>query len=268
MKRKGPGLFLLLGFIALAAFAEEEKPVIQMNPLFFEGLGIEESRFIESLLQSYLSDIGVLGGGLPASRPPDYTITGNIRLERDGHMFLLEITNTRTGESFAFTSVYKSTGELALKARSLLESAFSAGGLESEKKPASRPERLSENLVIGTWKGEAGIEMVRLQRGGRGVAVFSSGAQMVLSYTIENNVLKIQQVSPNQERFYYPFPQEVARQIAAAADPVSWELSLYQQGSVLSGVKLSTGVRLENGAVAELLPAGDVREVVWAKSGH
>jgi hypothetical protein len=267
MKRMRPALFLLLAFLACSAWTEEQKPVIQLNPIFIEGMGSEESRFIESLLRSYLADIGVLDGSSFTSRPPDYTITGNIRLERDGHIFLLEITDARTGEQYTVTSVYKTTGELALKARSVLESAFSAGGLETEKKRAV-PETVSENLVTGAWKGEAGIEMIRLQRGGRGVAVFSSGAQMVLSYTIENNTLKILQISPNQERFYYPLPQDIARQLAAAAGPVSWELSLYQQGSVLSGVKLSTGVRLENGAVAELLPDGDVQEVVWTKSGH
>ena len=268
MKHKCPALFLLLALFAYCAWSQEQKPLIQLNPFFIEGMGFEESRFIESLLRSYLSDMGVLDGSSFASRAPDYTITGNIRLAQDGHIFLLEITDTRTGERYSVTSVHKSTGELALKARSVLESAFSAGGMETEKKSASPSEQLHENLVVGIWKGEAGIEMVRLQHGGRGVAIFSSGAQMVLSYIIENNILKIQQISPNQERFYYPLPQETARQIAASAEPVSWELSLYQQGSVLSGIKLSTGIRLENGIVVELLPAGDVREVVWTKSSH
>lgn len=277
-------LLLLTGLLG----AQETRPVIQFNPFLIEGIGLEESRFIESLMQSYLSDIGqvITYLGPPPARPPeaaenagafsarppvsvpDYTINGNIRIERDSHILLLEIVNTRTGESYSLTSVYKSTGELVLKARSILETAFAFGGLETEKKPTAPPERISESLILGTWKGETGIEMIRLQRGGRGVAIFSSGAQMVLSYTIENNMLKVVQVSPNSERFYYPLPQEVARQIAADAEPLSWELSLYQQGTILGGVKISTGVRMENDRVAELLPNGDIREVIWTKASH
>jgi hypothetical protein len=286
MKQKRGAFFLLLGFLAGFAAAQETRPVIQLNPFFIEGVGVEESRLIVSLVQSYLSDIGVLvnfgsprsgvpadtipdessGGG--ASQPPDYTINGTIRLEQDSLVFHLEIMNAKTAERHSFNSVYKSAVELTLKTRSVLETAFSAGGSGPEKKPAAAPEAVSENLVIGTWKGEPGTEIIRLHRGGRGVAIFSSGVQMVLSYSIENNVLKVRQVSPNSERFYYPLPPETASQIAAGAEPMSWELSLYERGNVLWGVKFSTGVRMENGAVAELLPGGDVRETLWTKLGQ
>jgi hypothetical protein len=283
MKQKRIALSLLLCILTGVLGAQENKPVIQLNPFFIEGIGQEESRLIEALVKDYLSDIGEVISLLnsqpknysqtPPSdnaqgKPPDYTISGNIRLEQEGPVFLLEISNTRTGERFSFTSVYKSTGELALKARSVLESAFSAGSLETTQKAVLKAEPLSENRIVGAWKGEAGIEMIRLQRGGRGVAVFSSGAQMVLSYIIENNILKITQISPNSERFYYPLPQETARQLAAGAEPMTWELSLYQQGTVLAGVRLASAVRMEGSQVAELLPGGDVREVTWTKAGH
>ncbi|MDR2477750.1 MAG: hypothetical protein LBD48_00400 [Treponema sp.] len=284
MRQRSFAFVLLLGVLFSSVEAQENKPLIQLNPFSIEGIGAEESQLIVSLVQSYLSDIGQLVNFLPpheqadTMRPgpapksispdsADYTINGTIRLERDGHMFMLEIMNTRTGENYAVSSVYKSTGEMALKTRSVLESAFT-GGLEPEKKTAARPERLSEHLVSGIWKGEAGIEMIRLMQDGRGLAVFSSGAQMALSYTIVENTLKVWQISPNSERFYHPLPQHIAKQLALGAEPVTWELSLYQGGTVLGGVKLSTGVRIINGQAVELLPRGDVREVTWTKSGH
>jgi hypothetical protein len=283
MKRKLSIFFLFISLNLSFVFTQENKPLIKFNPLFIEGIGPEESQFIESLLQSYLSDIGVLidyiddaysgktgTAAVPgaANRPPDYTINGSIHMERDGPVFLLEISNTRTGDTYSVSSVYKSTGELALKARSILETAFSSSGKDTEKNREAPPEYMTENLVTGTWKGETGIEMVRLRQGGRGVAIFSSGAQMVLAYTIEDNILKIWQISPNSERFYYPLPLNVARQLAAGAEPMSWELSLYRKGTVLGGVKLATGVRLDQGEVVELLPGGDVREVIWTKTGR
>jgi hypothetical protein len=265
--------------------AQENKPVIKLNPLFIEGIGIEESRLIESLIQSYLSDIGEVINYFDASlqadpfagagnaldswtRIPDYTVTGTIHLERDSHIFALELLNTRTGQTWSFTSIYKSTGELILKARSILESAFAAGGAGERVKPERLPEPISESRIVGTWRGETGIEMIRLQQGGRGVAIFSSGAQMVLSYIIEGDTLRIWQVSPNSERFYYPLPYEAARELAAGAEPMAWELSLYRGGTALGGLKIATGVQFDGNRVVQLLPGGDVREVEWTRGNH
>jgi hypothetical protein len=286
MRQKRFAFFLFLTVILCSIEAQESKPLIQLNPFSIEGIGDEESQLIVSLVQSYLSDIGQVvnyavpsyqEGARESSRPAlspfsnssaDCTINGTIRMDRDGHIFLLEIINTKTGESYSVSSVYRSTGEMALKARSVLESAFATGGLDAERKPAARPERISEGMIIGTWKGEPGIEIIRLLQGGRGLAVFSSGAQMVLSYIIADNTLKIWQISPNSDRFYYPLPQHIAKQLAQGAEPILWELSLYQHGMVLGGVRLSTAVRTANDEVVELLPGGDIREVMWSKSTH
>ncbi|MDR1858915.1 MAG: hypothetical protein LBQ69_05545 [Treponema sp.] len=267
---------LLVLFIHHAAQGQEGKPLIQLNPFSINGIGTEESRLIVSLVRSYLSDIGnVIGDTRPArdAETPlapeiaaDYTISGTIRMEQDGHVFSVEITNTRTGERHSVSSLYKNSGEIALKTRSFMESAFAAGGLEAERAPARTPERLSENLVAGTWKGDAGIELIRLMVGGRGLAIFSSGAQMVLSYSIEGRTLKVWQVSPNSERYYYPLPLEAARQLAQGAEPMTWEFSMYEGGTVLSGLRVSTAARISGGAVTELLPGGDLREVQWTKT--
>jgi hypothetical protein len=283
MRIKPPALILCAVLLPFILWAEEYKPVIKLNPLFIQGIGLEESRLIESLIQSYLSDIGELVNYFDAplssdpfseagrdimeswTRTPDYTVTGTIHLDRDSRIFSLELLNTKTGEIHSFTSIYKTAGELALKARSILESAFAAGGLEEEKHPKTAPETMTENHIVGTWRGETGIEMIRLQRGGRGVAVFSSGIQMVLSYVIENDILRVWQISPNSERFYYPLPYEAARELAAGAEPMAWELSLYSRGTVLGGIKIATGVQFEGTRVVNLLPGGDIREVEWIK---
>jgi hypothetical protein len=286
MRKRFPAFTLYALVFLFTLKAEEQKPVIKLNPLFVQGIGIEESRLIESLIQSYLSDIGEvvsyfdtsfpgypLAGAAPEileswTRIPDYTVTGTIHLDRDSRIFSLELFNTKTGETHSFTSIYKTTGELALKARSILESAFAAGGLEEEKYQKTAPETITENHIIGTWRGEPGIELIRLQRGGRGVAVFSSGIQMVLSYVIDNNILRVWQISPNSERFYYPLPYETARALAAGAEPMAWELSLYSGGAVLGGIKIATGVQREGDRIVQLLPGGDIREVEWIKGTH
>ncbi|MDR1898561.1 MAG: hypothetical protein LBQ55_00975, partial [Treponema sp.] len=223
MKRRRPALLLASVLLSGLLIAQTNKPVIKFTSFQIEGIDIEESRLMETLIQSYLSDIGevidyfdvTMGETDPFSTSvnaldawsgvPDYILSGRISLDHNDRVFALHLHNTRTGETGSFTAVYRTSGELLLKARSLLESAFAAGGLEGPGPAKQRdsdgvvPETLGEGQVPGTWRGEAGIEMIRLQRGGRGVAVFSSGAQMVLSWVIDNNTLRIQQISPNSE---------------------------------------------------------------------
>ncbi|GHU96559.1 hypothetical protein FACS189479_10120 [Spirochaetia bacterium] len=269
------GLFILvltMVFFSFPLSAQETKPLIKLMPIFSQGIGTEETRLIESLVQSYLSDFGEVinhtgsSPSNPDSEPVDFTFTGSIYLERDSAIFMLEIDKTATGENASFTMTSKSIGELVLKAHSLVETAF-ASEAERVTLRESLPLDLKETAVLGTWQGEPGIEMIRFQRMGRGIAIFSSGAQMALSWGIEDNILKVRQTSPNAERYYHPLPYGIAQQLAAEAEPMVWELSLYNNGSTLRGFKTLTGVRYEEKIVTELIPK-EIRNVEWTRSGR
>ena len=274
-------------FFPLFAGAQEAKPVIRFSPFYTQGIGIEETRFIESLIQSYLSDVGQVVNYFDNTPPlgttsagawakaPDYVLSGSIYLERDNRIFTLEIHNTRTKETSRSTTVHKTASDLVLKARSLVESVFNppvqavkgASPAETDGAGTDLPENITENGIAGTWRGESGILMIRLQQGGRGVAFFSSGAQMNLTYTIENNTLKVIQNSPNIERFYYPLPYGVASQLCAEAEPMRWELLLYSGGSYLRGVRFSTEAKVEGNVLVELRP-GSIRESLWVRANQ
>ena len=270
--------------------AQETRPLIRFSPFFTKGIGIEETRFVESLIQSYLADFGDVinyfenppgssdTGSNSRNRAPDYVLSGSIYLEPEGRVLTLEIHNSLTRTTSSSTTVHRTAGELVLKARSLVEAVFSPasqlaqgaqGGAESSALIPAReqPEPMTERAIAGTWRGESGIEMIYLQQGGRGVAFFSSGAQMSLSYTIDNNSLKIRQNSPNTEGFYYPLPYGVAKQLSAEADPMSWELYLYSGGTHLKGVRISTDAKVEGNLLVEVLP-GTSRDIEWIRSAR
>jgi hypothetical protein len=261
--------------------AEESKPLIRFSPFYTKGIGFEEIRFVESLIQSYLSDFGELvnffgdasggSGGFPDSwtRAPDYVLTGSIYLERDDRVFTLEIHNTQTGDTVRFTSIHKTSSDMVLRARSLVEAAFSSSdriGVVPGEDGTLReePEILTESAVTGTWRGESGIEMIHLQQGGRGTAFFSSGARMSLSYTIEDNILKVKQNSPNTERYYYPLPYGAAKQLSAEAGPMTWELLLYSGGTHLRGFRRSAEARVEENMIVELIPDA-IKDAEWVR---
>jgi hypothetical protein len=281
--KKGVCILLFLAFSAFPLGAQEEKPRVKIIPFTVHGLGTEEARIIESLIWSYIAALGDASFSsergelfsfdppegedpvLPVNdgRSPDYTLSGSITLERDSRILMLEIGEQATGEITYYTSAHKTTSELVLKIRSLIESAFSlnpGGPVRAEE-----PELLTEGGIAGTWRGDTGIEIIRLRRGGRGTAIFSSGAQMELSYSIDQNTLRVTQSSPNTERYYHPVPYGVAKQLVSDAEPMRWELLLYHQGTSLRGIKIATAVRYEGNTILELLPAS-AREAEWTRT--
>ncbi|MDR1211796.1 MAG: hypothetical protein LBK40_06150, partial [Spirochaetaceae bacterium] len=100
---------------ALAFFAEfpgpgaqAAKPVVRIMPFSVQGMGDEEARTIESLIQSYLFDLGdrfidfELAGpsgdisrtsAVPDGREPDFVISGSLRLEGDDRVLTLDLSN-------------------------------------------------------------------------------------------------------------------------------------------------------------------------------
>jgi hypothetical protein len=271
-------LVSMLGFARLGA--DELGPIIEFMPFVIDGLGPEEARFISALIQSYVADIGEvarrydpspeeISGTDPApegTRKPDFILSGSITAVQDNQILALKVVKTETGEAVYHSSSHKTTSDLTLKVRSLVEAVFSAGLNEAFDREIPR-EIISEGKIWGTWRGDAGVEIVRLQRGGAGIAILSSGAQMNLSYRIEDNTLKIFQMSENTERFYHPMPFVIARELSIRAEPWQYEFSLYEDGTVLRGIKKFTDVVYDDTRIMELLP-GSVREAEWIKTSR
>ena len=276
----------LLLLICLFAAAQEARPIIRFTPFVCKGIGSEEIRFIESLIQSYISDVGELvyypdnippdvslstDGLFGWNRSPDYVLSGSIHLEGKTRIFTLEFRNIRTNEIVSSTTAHKTPGDLALRAQALVENIYKPARAVKEpvimdEAETGKPETITENSITGIWRGEPGTEMIRLQAGGLGTAFFSSGARMNLKYTIENNTIRINQISPNNERFYYPYPPEIARQLADIASPMHWELQLYSGGTRIRGIRFSTEVKsLVNGSVVLSQETG--MDTFWVRVG-
>jgi hypothetical protein len=266
MKRMLLSFFLFPILCSIHMGAEDTKPVIRFIPFAIEGLGPEEARFISTLIQSYVTDIGNVDQREEADmvRGPDFIISGSITVGQDSRILNIKIVKNETGETVHHTSIHKTTTDLTLKAHSLVEAAFSAG-FDGTFQEEEKREILTEAKILGTWRGDTGVEIIRLRRGGTGIAILSSGVQMNLVYRIEDNTLKVIQTSPNMERFYHPMPLNIARELSVRAEPWQYELFLYDAGMVLRGIKTSTDVRYEDTRIMEFIP-GSVREAEWTKS--
>jgi hypothetical protein len=272
---------MLFFMVSPAAFPQERKPLIGIMPFTVEGAGSENPQveIILTLLQSYIGEVGNNVLFLEENSPirfaegenpeeiPEYVIFGTIVFDEEDRILNLEIQKTGSDERRLYTSSHKTYSDLALKARSVVSSAFSFEPGEEVRNRPEPPENLTVNRIAGTWRGDWKIQRVRLERNGTGMAFFSSGALMHLSYFIGDNTLRVSQRSPNTERLYHPLPYPIARQMSAEAEPMHWELRLYGEGTTLKGIRIETGVRYEGDRVLEFLP-GIEHPTEWTKYGH
>jgi hypothetical protein len=284
---------ILFCLLSVLAPAQETKAVMQFLPFTAEGVSAEEARIIEVLIQSYIVEIynTAIYDGSPrttvrqnstgagneeggdadvsdALTAPDFIIGGGLVL-RDGMKVLrLDISDAKSGEHYVEEFAHRTTSEMALKTRSIVENVFAAGnprggfGLHMGE---MLPEPFSGASFSGVWRGTDGVEQVRFFPGGTALAVLSSGISMNLSYRIENNTLSVTQTSPNYERFYHPLPLPVARELVRHAEPMRWELSLYDNGNSLKGIKIETAVLYEGDQILEYKP-GVVKKTEWQRS--
>lgn len=122
---------------------------------------------------------------------------------------------------------------------------------------------LTISHITGTWRGDRGLETVRLFPNGTGMAVLSGGGTMKLSLTINGDSIIISQDQVNDATMYRSpnIGFDLATRIASLARPMKWNFRLSANGQILEGVKESI---LVSGTSTALKVDNDyVREASW-----
>jgi hypothetical protein len=264
--------FMIIALVHVGA--QDEKPVLKIYPLEAEGTSLEDARLLESLIHAYFSkhkDIAIVllsdaEVSEPVSAPtPNYFVKSRLRPDESGYIFEIIIDDNASRELSRQTVKYKSTKDIALNMPNIVNTAFEwRGSMEKTLVAPDTEELVNSDKILGLWNGDKGIKLVRILPNGRAFAFFMSGANMMLSYKIENNKLIIMQVSPNNENFYYPLPLTIAKVLAKEAEPMRWELMLYENESLLKGDIIETTVESEDYEKI-VIRHNTVREVEWSR---
>lgn len=276
------GPFLAL---SVAVSAQDARPIVAVLPFETAGTSQEETRTIEGLVQSYVSELqdfrlistadrdrvlseqevsAALGDSakIGSLLSANFLLAGSIGAIGDDRVLTIEVIKVSSGEKKSASSVHRSMSELALATRGLVQKIFAV-----DQTPVPEDQGATEiqaEEIVGSWRGDKGIELVKVFKGGKAIAVFSSGAQMELSYRIDGGTVHFTQASPNAIRFYHPVPYAVAKELVAVAQPMEWIFALRAEGTVLRGVKISTAVRYAKDSVLEILPDAS-RDAEWTK---
>lgn len=224
----------------------------------------------------------------------DFVLGGHLGRIGDLSVLTLEITRVSSGEKKSVSETGVSTNEVVLQTRSLTRNLFgiadeaaampSPGTAQASiPSPADKPAsaitspgtaqpRLPETdyaqnpslaQVAGSWRGDRGLETVRLFPNGTGLAILTGGGSMRLRVTVDGDSVIIVQDQANDAAMYRSpnFSFETARRIAIQARPMKWIFRLAANGQSLVGIKESI---LVSGTSTAITVDNDyVREASW-----
>lgn len=206
-----------------------------------------------------------LGNAAAASVPltADFILNGMLGKIDDIYILTLENTKVSSGEKISVSDTADSMSDIVLRARNLTRSLFgkqeatpeatsipassTMTGSADEKKSADEISVFkspSMNILVGTWRGDKGLENVRLLPNGTGIAVLSGGGTMKVRISINADVIVIMQDEPNAAAMYRSASVsfDVAKKIAAQARPMRWIFTLSPDALHLIGTKESVSI--------------------------
>lgn len=230
----------------------------------------------------------------------DFILSGH--LGRIGDLFVLTLENTRvsSGEKISVSDTGFSINDVVLRTRSLTRNLFGkaddgaasqsgtvvqASSEGSFQPSTANPAGASSSegpdltalpgsnhlpdpslaLTAGTWRGDRGLETVRLFPNGTGMAVLSGGGTMRLRVSMDGAFVVITQDQANDAAMYRSpnITFDVATRIARLARPMKWIFRLTTDGQILEGIKESI---LVSGTSTALVVDNDyVREASWSR---
>lgn len=206
-----------------------------------------------------------LGSTTVASTPltADFILGGMLGKIDDLYIFTLENTKVSSGEKLAVSDTANTVSDIVLRARDLTRSLFekqetpavssslplqtttlasASGNFEAVEIAVFKSPAISN--LVGTWKGDKGLENVRLLPNGSGIAVLSGGGTLKVRITINSDQILVVQDQPNDASMYKSafVSFDVAKKISAQARPMRWVFTLSPDGLKLDGTKESVSI--------------------------
>ena len=253
------------------------KITVSVNDLVFSFIReLRTYRIVDMRTDSLPLDLGVPDG-------TDYVFFGTISSQPDGIKLELVLKGGPLNVTRLISRVYENSNRILLESRMLVRDLFDQSvRLPDPDGPVhvqATPEvetgdtlpRTDQNLVsvtsvdslAGSWEGEPGIEKIMLLRGGRGVAVLSSGVSISLEVIVSNGDLVVRQKGNANPRQFDDLPDPVARQAANIAPPLEWRFLISRDQQTLLGTKKT--VVIKNDGKNILTMENAEHEVSWIR---
>ena len=203
----------------------------------------------------------------------DYVFAGKITGLENGIQLELMLKNSSDKITRRISKIYQSVNLILLDSRVLVSDIFDKSvnlsvtyNLEdSDPRNDSDVEEVkSIDILSGSWHGEEGLERVELMRGGRGIALLSSGITILLQIRVDEGYLTISQSGKPMPRQFINLPDEIAKKAAEMGKTPSWKFLVSADNKILVGEKTDIEIVYHGNTLVSVNEV--IKKVRWIKN--
>ena len=207
----------------------------------------------------------------PKNPTIDYIFFGMLKEVPEGIKLELVLKGREDQFTRIISKVYGNINKILLDSRLLVFNLFDFS-VPLEGLTVSTPQNEQDtefgyvetvDSLAGSWKGEKGLDRVMILRGGRGMAVFSSGVSVSLDFKIDNGYLLVTQKGSLQPRQFLNLPDEIARQAVQQTNPPQWRFLVSPDKKILSGTKVDAEIQYNETSIISI--KYDTATVEWLR---
>lgn len=207
----------------------------------------------------------------PKNPAIDYIFFGMLKEAPEGIKLELVLKGREDQFTRIISKVYGNINKILLDSRLLVFNLFDFS-VPLEGLTVSTPQNEQDtefgyvetvDSLAGSWKGEKGLDRVMILRGGRGMAVFSSGVSVSLDFKIDNGYLLVTQKGSLQPRQFLNLPDEIARQAVQQTNPPQWRFLVSSDKKILSGTKVDAEIQYNETSIISI--KYDTATVEWLR---
>ena len=271
---------LLLLLISLPP-ALSALPGVAVYQLQAPAISEQTAQTVDNLVFSFIKELkaytifDLRNQSVPVDFPKnpaiDYIFFGALEEVPDGIKLELILKGRTEQLTRIISKVYDNVNKILLDSRLLVFNLFDFSvPLEQLARSLPQNEQSMEfgyietvDSLAGSWKGEPGLDRVMILRGGRGMAVFSSGVSVSLDLKIDNGYLLVTQKGSLQPRQFLNLPDEIARQAVQKTNPPQWRFLVSPDKKILSGTKVDAQIQYNETAIISV--KYDTATVEWLR---
>ncbi|MGI5060304.1 hypothetical protein E4N85_05960 [Treponema denticola] len=203
----------------------------------------------------------------------DYVFAGKITGLENGIQLELMLKNSSDKITRRISKIYQSVNLILLDSRVLVSDIFDKSvnlsvtynPEDSDSKENSEVEEVKNiDILSGSWQGEEGLERVELMRGGRGIALLSSGITILLQIRIHEGYLTINQSGKPMPRQFINLPDEIAKKAAEMGKTPSWKFLVSADNKILVGEKTDIEIIYHGNTLVSVNEV--IKKVRWIKN--
>ena len=274
-------------YIALLLLLISLPPVLSALPgvavyqLQAPAISEQTAQTVDNLVFSFIKELkayaifDLRNQSVPADFPNDsaidYIFFGALEDVPEGIKLELILKGRKDQVTRIISKVYDNINKILLDSRLLVFNLFDFSvPLEQLARSLPQTEQNTEfgyietvDSLAGSWKGEPGLDRVMILRGGRGMAVFSSGVSVSLDLKIDNGYLLVTQKGSLQPRQFLNLPDEIARQAVQKTNPPQWRFLVSPDKKILSGTKVDAQIQYNETAIISV--KYDTATVEWLR---